>query len=315
MAQRPAIRRSADFPPVEPAGPLHSWPPGAYGRVQPDLEAGLGSLEGDDGVTARHVTNHGSDQLSRADSKALLAFIADVHDISFDHPYPPELVARLGDLVPAAHVLYRVNDLRGRRTPRLTDAHGTYLDDADELYWTIGPCAITEYRRRTADLSAARLTDVVSWRRYRETAIYREYFSPRMVDHMLDLGLQAAAGWQRTILFCRERGDRDFSARDRALLEALRPQFRAREARADFYRRAMDTTERLEIGTRDGTDAELTPREREVVFLVAGGKTNAQIAAQLWVTPATVKKHLENVYAKLGVSSRAAAATIIGSSW
>jgi DNA-binding CsgD family transcriptional regulator len=76
----------------------------------------------------------------------------------------------------------------------------------------------------------------------------------------------------------------------------------------------MDTTPRLRFGT-PGVDPGLTPREREIVFLVAAGKTNAQIAAELWVTPSTVKKHLENVYQKLGVSSRAAAATIVRSGW
>ena len=51
----------------------------------------------------------------------------------------------------------------------------------------------------------------------------------------------------------------------------------------------------------------LTPREREVLALVAEGKTNAQIAALVWISRETVRKHLENAYAKLGVSSRMAA--------
>jgi len=54
----------------------------------------------------------------------------------------------------------------------------------------------------------------------------------------------------------------------------------------------------------------LTTREREIV-LVAEGKTNAEIAAQLWVAPSTVKKHLENVYEKVGVGRRAAAVTYV----
>jgi DNA-binding CsgD family transcriptional regulator len=45
--------------------------------------------------------------------------------------------------------------------------------------------------------------------------------------------------------------------------------------------------------------------------MVAEGKTNAEIATELWVTPGTVKKHLENVYLKLGVGSRAAAVNVI----
>ena len=51
----------------------------------------------------------------------------------------------------------------------------------------------------------------------------------------------------------------------------------------------------------------LTAREREVLSWVAKGKTNPQIAELLWLSPATVRKHLENVYGKLGVSTRTAA--------
>jgi DNA-binding CsgD family transcriptional regulator len=52
---------------------------------------------------------------------------------------------------------------------------------------------------------------------------------------------------------------------------------------------------------------QLTAREAEILELVAAGLTNATIAERLWISPATVKKHLENVYAKLGVANRAAA--------
>jgi DNA-binding CsgD family transcriptional regulator len=54
-------------------------------------------------------------------------------------------------------------------------------------------------------------------------------------------------------------------------------------------------------------EAQLTARERDVLSWVARGKTNAQIAELLWLAPSTVGKHLENVYAKLGVSTRTAA--------
>jgi DNA-binding CsgD family transcriptional regulator len=51
----------------------------------------------------------------------------------------------------------------------------------------------------------------------------------------------------------------------------------------------------------------LTRREREVLSWVARGKTNAQVAELLWLSPSTVRKHLENVYPKLGVNTRTAA--------
>jgi DNA-binding CsgD family transcriptional regulator len=56
--------------------------------------------------------------------------------------------------------------------------------------------------------------------------------------------------------------------------------------------------------------ARLTPREREILDLVAKGRTNAEIAEALWLSPGTVRRHLENVFAKLGVHTRTAAAAL-----
>ena len=60
-------------------------------------------------------------------------------------------------------------------------------------------------------------------------------------------------------------------------------------------------------GFPEAEHPELTAREHEVLSWVARGKTNAEIAQVLWLTPNTVRKHLENVYAKLGVGTRTAA--------
>lgn len=56
--------------------------------------------------------------------------------------------------------------------------------------------------------------------------------------------------------------------------------------------------------------ASLTPRETEVLSWVAKGKTNRDIAEILGMSPRTVNKHLEHVFEKLGVETRAAAAAL-----
>ncbi|MCM5571873.1 response regulator transcription factor [Burkholderiaceae bacterium FT117] len=56
--------------------------------------------------------------------------------------------------------------------------------------------------------------------------------------------------------------------------------------------------------------AALTPRETEVLSWVAKGKTNRDIAEILGMSPRTVNKHLEHVFEKLGVETRAAAAAL-----
>jgi DNA-binding CsgD family transcriptional regulator len=53
--------------------------------------------------------------------------------------------------------------------------------------------------------------------------------------------------------------------------------------------------------------AGLTAREADVLRLVAAGKTNREIAAELFISEHTVARHLQNMFAKLGVSTRSAA--------
>ena len=52
----------------------------------------------------------------------------------------------------------------------------------------------------------------------------------------------------------------------------------------------------------------LSTREAEVLRLVASGQSNGQIAAALFLSQKTVERHLSNIFAKTGVTSRTAAA-------
>jgi DNA-binding NarL/FixJ family response regulator len=53
-----------------------------------------------------------------------------------------------------------------------------------------------------------------------------------------------------------------------------------------------------------GTDQKLSPRELEILLLIARGLSNRQIAHALRLSEATIKRHLANLYPKIGVSSR-----------
>ncbi len=58
----------------------------------------------------------------------------------------------------------------------------------------------------------------------------------------------------------------------------------------------------------DGVEEVLSFRELEILLLAARGLSNQQIAASVHLADATVKRHLANIYQKMGVSSRTEAA-------
>jgi DNA-binding NarL/FixJ family response regulator len=68
----------------------------------------------------------------------------------------------------------------------------------------------------------------------------------------------------------------------------------------------MTSRPETEISAREATAA-LSAREREVMSLIAGGHTNGEIAAHLFLAEKTVKNHVRSIYSKLGVDSRRAA--------
>jgi DNA-binding NarL/FixJ family response regulator len=63
----------------------------------------------------------------------------------------------------------------------------------------------------------------------------------------------------------------------------------------------------LDTGAASGDESELTPREAEVLRLIAAGQSNREIARALFVSEATIKTHVNRIFAKTGSRDRAQA--------
>jgi DNA-binding CsgD family transcriptional regulator len=100
-------------------------------------------------------------------------------------------------------------------------------------------------------------------------------------------------------LACRALGDDDAAELE---LEAARAAFAELGAAPDVAR--VDSV--LDAGERADTHG-LTARELEVLRLLAAGRSNREIAESLVISEHTVARHVQNIFAKLDVSSRAAA--------
>jgi DNA-binding NarL/FixJ family response regulator len=97
---------------------------------------------------------------------------------------------------------------------------------------------------------------------------------------------------------CSALGDDDAATLE---VEAAREAFERLGAAPDLARLAVTD------GDRRGPDHGLTERELEVLRLVAAGRSNRDIAAELVISEHTVARHVQNIFTKLRLSSRAAA--------
>jgi DNA-binding NarL/FixJ family response regulator len=104
---------------------------------------------------------------------------------------------------------------------------------------------------------------------------------------------------------------------DRPHRPALAPDAARRELKAEADAGRLDPRSVAAVLEASGGDrvrlrpsraSGLSEREIEVLRLMVHGMTNKQIAARLYLSPKTVGHHVEHIYTKIGVSSRAAAA-------
>ena len=119
----------------------------------------------------------------------------------------------------------------------------------------------------------------------------------------LDAPYEAARTRALIGLACRGLNDNDAAAME---LDAARKTFVQLGASADVERLAASSKARSSAQAGG-----MSAREVEVIRLVAAGRSNRAIAAQLFISEKTVARHVSNIFTKLGVSTRAAATAYV----
>jgi DNA-binding NarL/FixJ family response regulator len=131
---------------------------------------------------------------------------------------------------------------------------------------------------------------------------------------------RAAYAWFRQAEALLAAGDRDTAAAVLGRAAAITGRLGARPLDGEIQ--ALARRARLGLAPPVGATAQaagapapatqlgLTPREVEVLALVAAGRSNRQIAQALFISPKTVGVHVSNILAKLGVASRVEAAAV-----
>jgi DNA-binding CsgD family transcriptional regulator len=226
------------------------------------------------------------------DLSAVLEFVELAWANTGPRAFPIETLEALATLIPCDAIGYTEIDRVNRR---ILDYVGDDDEDDDDLFWQIvDEHPLCRHQQAYADFSALRLSDVVPHAQLVRSRVYAEWFAPAGVVAELEVGITRSRALTRNFVLSRASGD--FSGRDVAVLALVAP-----------HLGRIHELHRLRGAVEPSGLERLTPREGEVLELVAAGLTNAGIAERLWISPGTVKKHLDNVYAKLGVTNRAAA--------
>jgi DNA-binding CsgD family transcriptional regulator len=240
--------------------------------------------------------------ITQRDLRTMIGIAATPGDADTAEPMPVSVLTGLGDLVPYDNLTFTMFDskthevLLGQGLGDATTAVAEQDWEALEatfwtLYWDTVPCC---YPDVSGDLDRITTTsDFYGDRELHSTPMYCEYDRLIGAEREMMLCLPSQPGRVLRLLFRRGPGP-DFTQRDRDLLTLLRPHLH------HAYRQQQ---------RRQHPEPQLTRRQRELLRLVAAGHTNRQIARRLSIAEVTVRKHLENIFERLQVTSRTAAVT------
>ena len=247
--------------------------------------------------------------LSRHDYAGALALLARIEtSVVSVESFAHETVAAVGAFVAAERTTLSVCDVvNGHRG--VVGLPGECLSCEDIASFDRHRLAHTVVRHHglARVVDTARLPDLLDGRVLRRCAPYADYHGRVGLEYVISVPLWMDS--RTLVAIVLNRRDLDFAERDCERLELLRPHL------AHLYREAC----RADSAGRDGgppplgsallerEPESLTPRERDVMHWLAAGKTDAEIAALLSLSPRTVSKHLEHIYVKLGVETRTAA--------
>jgi len=159
----------------------------------------------------------------------------------------------------------------------------------------------------TLDGRAYRFSDVISRTELHRLEIYREVYAPLGVEYQLAFTLPASD--ERVLAIALSRGGRDYTDAERDFANRARPFLIQAYLNAIAFdslrsRASAPAAELLDALRAAG----LTRREAQVLRLVALGRSNHHVAAELGISSRTVGKHLEHSFRKLGVADRSSAA-------
>lgn len=146
-----------------------------------------------------------------------------------------------------------------------------------------------------------RETDIISDEARVQTEYYKKVYRPNNWHYALQMILARNKKFLGVITFYRTIGKDDFHYNDIFLLDMLKEHL---SYRLEQHRDEEENTGGKLTITEAVEEYHLTRREHTILQMLLGGKENAVVCEELAISPNTLKKHILNIYRKLGISNR-----------
>ncbi|NIB43649.1 helix-turn-helix transcriptional regulator [Pseudomaricurvus alkylphenolicus] len=214
----------------------------------------------------------------------------------FPHRFQEESLALVNGLLPLTSSAFYLVDPNMHHKGIVLHGIEQEMDQAYRLHYKdLDPAHPARYQKRKENLVC--LENIMSTSTLHNTVYYQEFLKPRNIEHVTDLFFRQEDRIIAVLTMLRDASLPAFSPEELQTLTVTQR----------FLEYAINTVYLPERASQRATITdrfELTDRELDVLEWVIAGAENKVIARELEVGLATVKTHLNHIYAKVGVSSR-----------
>lgn len=242
----------------------------------------------------------------QAGMQQIMDFLAGLQEIITVEDFGAHLVRLIGDLVPG--VVVGFDEIEEDGTYKLS--HNAALTASEQQYY-FGQLTqfyqqnpIHSYIHTPGAHPVVRISDLVTRRAFQKTDLYQSFFRHVEIEAQMHVILPVQTGSASLSINHRHNFDDEMVK----LFRMLTPHIALAHTNAKRFSQMEQALQQAQMQIPPISCGLLTLREEEILYWIREGKRNSEIAVILDISARTVEKHTQNIFTKLQVETRSAAA-------
>ncbi len=249
--------------------------------------------------------------IEAVDWEKLLTFIYETDNTINLNNYSYNFLKKLNDLIPfnAANFFIFENSIQKKEKTIILNISDQVLKDYNDYYYKLDDIRKIAFDRP----EASRSSDLMNYSQWSKSEYFNDFLAKNHLYYSSGIDIHYKEQLLGTISLFREENDGDFNLTDLLYLEMIRKYCSGQLYKVLKINQLQNEKKLHSKKIVEGKCLEfnITEREKEVLNLMIAGKSNNEIAEELYISINTVKKHLSHIYNKSNVKSRTELAAIM----